>query len=60
MHFSTFLKVIFVASLCFLTIFVEAHYLKTERAVPLDCLPTNFTCDNSEKCCNNCINFKCT
>lgn len=58
MQYSTFLKIAMVASLCFLTFIIEAHYIDNKRQA--NCLPTNFTCNDPNVCCNNCISNKCT
>jgi hypothetical protein len=71
MYFSTFLNIIFVASLCFLTLNIEANYRHSAAITkrdPIDgpgdpkegCLPSRFYCEESTVCCSQkCIRRKC-
>ncbi|CAB4376969.1 unnamed protein product [Rhizophagus irregularis] len=55
MYFSTFLKVIFVVSLCFLTLNVEAqrNNAVAKAKDPLSCLPSGSPCGSGyPRCCS--------
>ncbi|POG65180.1 hypothetical protein GLOIN_2v1668848 [Rhizophagus irregularis DAOM 181602=DAOM 197198] len=61
MYYPTFLKVIFIVSLCFLTLNVEAQPLNgvTKSKRQLSCLPSGSRCDKFSNCCSRCVKGRC-